>query len=385
MPTRSHAARLGGTELGSQRHVVGVFEGPEEATGVLVPFVVESLERGDRVIHFVEDREAYLERLTRTIDVSDPIESGQLDIRTWDESYLRNGGFSGSRMLAYVRRSLREGAQLGFSATRLIGDMQWAQDDVPGVDELVAYESQLHTILARPLVSVVCVYDSRSHSARRIAGIMAVHEAAIVGGTLQPGPRTGAAATPRERIMAAAWVLFAENGASRTGVDTLIEAAGVAKATFYRHFPSKDALIVAWLQDPRTGWFDRARAQAESRAATPGEVVPRLFEAVADWLDADDFLGCPYLNTAVEFSNPGHPASEAIRNYLAEIGRYLEQCVAAAGHRDSSRLARELHALLAGSISLAVPNRTSAYALAARDAAIQLLDGKRTRGNRPSR
>jgi AcrR family transcriptional regulator len=169
-------------------------------------------------------------------------------------------------------------------------------------------------------------------------------------------------------------LLFAENGTGPTGVDTLIEAAGVAKATFYRHFRTKDALIVAWLQDPRARWFDGLRAQAEARAENPVEVIPRLFEAVVEWLEADDFIGCPYLNTALEISDPSHPASQPIGEYLAEIERYLAERAAATGHPDSARVGRQLHALLAGSISLAVANRTTTHALAARDAAVRLLN-----------
>jgi AcrR family transcriptional regulator len=179
---------------------------------------------------------------------------------------------------------------------------------------------------------------------------------------------------PRARILAAAGVLFGEEGLARTGVDALIEAAGVAKATFYRHFPSKDALILAWLQDPRTRWFDRIRTQVEAQAAAPGEVIPKLFEAVAEWLEGGDFVGCPYLNTSVEITDATHPATGVVRDYLAEIGAYLEDRVAAAGHDDAARLGRELHTLLAGSISLGVANRTSSFVLAARDAAVQLLE-----------
>jgi hypothetical protein len=121
------------------------------------------------------------------------------------------------------------------------------------------------------------------------------------------------------------------------------------------------------------------RVLAESRASKADEVVPRLFEAVADWLETEDFVGCPYLNTAVEISDPAHPATIAIRDYLAEIGAYLDEHVAATGHADASRLGRELHVLLAGSISLGVANRTSSFVIAAREAAVQLLSEKRAR------
>jgi hypothetical protein len=113
---------------------------------------------------------------------------------------------------------------------------------------------------------------------------------------------------------------------------------------------------------------------ADSRATTPSEVIPRFFDAVADWLETDDFIGCPYLNTSVEISDPGHPATQAVREALAEIGAYLEESVAAAGHDDAARLGRELHALLAGAISLGVANRTSSFVMSARDAALQLLE-----------
>lgn len=226
--------------------------------------------------------------------------------------------------------------------------------------------------VARPNVAVVCAYDTRHHSAGQIAEVQAAHPTSFISGTLQESPGAAKSLPPRERILAAASLLFAETGVAQTGVDTLIEAAGVAKATFYRHFPSKDALIVAWLEDPRTRWFDRVRVIAEARAATPTELVPHLFEAVAEWLETDDFLGCPYLNASVEIA-PGHPATKTIQDYLAETGRYLEERVAATGHPDAARLGRELHALLAGSIALGVANRTSSHTLAARDAVVKLL------------
>ena len=372
MATLSRAVRLGQADLGKERHICALFEGAEDAASVMVPFVVEALDRGDRVIHLVGSRRAYLRRLSSEIDVTAVVESGQLDVRSWQTSYLSNGLFSGSRMLTYVRRTLREGQSIGFPATRLIGDMEWARDRLPGVGELVQYESGLDAILARPQTTVVCAYDLHRHSGHRIAGILAAHRVAFVRGKLQRAPRAVGAST-RERIMAAASLLFAENGIARTGVDALIDASGVAKATFYRHFPSKDALIVAWLQAPATRWFDRVRAQAEARAANASEVVPRFFEAVAEWLEADDFVGCPYLNTSVEIPDVGHPAADVIREALEEIGSYLQGAVARTGHPDSVRLGQELHALVAGAIALGAANRSTAPTFAARDAASRLL------------
>lgn len=373
MPTASRAVSLGGAELGRLRHICGLFDGEDDETSALDRFVVEGLINGERVVHIVESRDAYLERLGAVIDVSAAIESGQLDIRSWSEAYLSGGAFNASRMLAVLRRLLHEGRAGGFRATRLIGDMQWAQDGVDGLDELTAYEQEVATIVSRPFVSVVCAYDEQRHNAARIAAILPLHQAALVGGKLRLAPRNSPMTDPRARILAAAGVLFAENGIARTGVDALIEAAGVAKATFYRHFPSKDELVVAWLRDPRTRWFDRIRAQAEAAAATPSDVIPRLFEALADWLEGGDFVGCPYLNTSVEISDPGHAATDVVRHYLAEIGAYLEERVAATGHADAARVGRELHTLLAGAIALGVANRSSSFVLAARDAASELL------------
>src|ERR1700741_3857622 len=98
---------------------------------------------------------------------------------------------------------------------------------------------------------------------------------------IRPRPSIRPAGPPRDRILGAASVLFAERGLNRAGVDTLIAEADVAKATFYRYFPSKDDLIVAWLADSRTRWFERVLALAQSRAVDARDVVVQVFGAAA--------------------------------------------------------------------------------------------------------
>jgi AcrR family transcriptional regulator len=375
MPTRSRGARLGGAELGTARHVCGLFDGPDDKAAQLQPFVLEGIAEGDRVIYVVEDRAAQLDVLAGRTDVPAALASGQLEVLTWDESYLAGGRFSARRMLAYIRHLFREGLSPEFGSMRLVGEMEWAHPGVAGVDQLVEYERGLDAILARPGAWAVCAYDVRRHPDDLLAEVTPLHQAAISGGRLQKAGAAGSTPSPRQRILAAASLLFAETGISQTGVDSLIEAAGVAKATFYRHFPSKDALVVAWLEDPRTRWFDRVKAEVEAKMTDPAEVVSRLFEAVAEWLEDGDFVGCPYLNTAIEVNGSADPAAEASRSYLAEIGGYLRQQVAEAGYADADRLGPELHALLAGAISLGVANRSTVHVLAARDAARRLLAG----------
>src|SRR5439155_13027279 len=143
-----------------------------------------------------------------------------------------------SRMLAYVRQALREGTNLGYPATRLIGEMEWAQGDVCSLRDLVTYESGIDAILGRPPHTLVCAYDVRRHNASRIAAVLGVHRAAFVGGRLQRTNGNAVTTTPRDRILSAASRLFAGGGIPATGVDALIAAPGLAKAAFHRHLPT---------------------------------------------------------------------------------------------------------------------------------------------------
>jgi AcrR family transcriptional regulator len=375
MDTSRRPAHLAGEEL-SNRHVVLLGDGMDDVYDVLVPFVVEGFDGGDRAVHLVDPalREEHLERLAAGgIDVAAATASRQLDIRTWDESYLLGGAFDPRRQIGFLRKRLAEGRGLGFPATRLIGSLDWAADVPDVMADVLAYEMLVEALVRdRPDV-IVCTYDLRRHGARAVADVLGVHAGAVVGGvsrTLRVRDRESA----RERLLTAAAQLFHDVGIHATGVDALIAAAGVAKATFYRHFPSKDDLVVAWLRDPRARWFDDVRAQVDEYALPPAEAIPRLFDAVAEWLESTDYRGCPYLNTSVEITDPTHPARQVVSDYLQEIEDYLSGLVEAGGYRDPQKLGAELQTILSGSISLAMARRSTASAVRARDVALALLN-----------
>jgi AcrR family transcriptional regulator len=376
MPTSPRPIRLVGEDLRDHHHVCALVDGPAEADELLMPFIVDGMEAGDRAFHIVDPgfRDAHLGRLSESgIDVATAEASRQLEVRTWADAYLRGGTFDPSAQLAYIRATLDEGPVLGYERTRLIGSTEWAVEAAT-VRDLLAYEGRIDGILGDSPDVLVCTYDLKHHSARTIADVLGIHEAALVGGVLRTN-RGPSRPTARERLLTAAAQLFHENGILATGVDTLIAAAGVAKATFYRHFPSKDDLVVAWLRDPRARWLDRVRAEVEAQGRGAAASIPLLYEALGEWLETEGYRGCPYLNTAIEITDPAHPARAVVVDYLQEVEDYLASLAAEAGYRDPRALARQLQALAAGSISLAVARRSRAPAPAARDAAVLLLAG----------
>jgi len=339
-----------------------------------MPFIADGLDRGDRAVHIIDParRTTHAEWLASAgVDVQRALDTGQLEIPTWSDVYLNGGRFDRTSVRAFILETLAAGRARGFPLTRFIGYMGWATDEVGGVDDLVAYESDVDMALRGAADAVICVYDLERHGAGVMANVIAAHPLSLVDGDLRPS--RSASSSARDRILTAASQLFSRYGIGPTGVDALIASAGVAKATFYRHFPSKDDLIVAWLLDGRSRWVERVGRRADERAGSPREVIPAFFDAVAEWLETEDFRGCPYLNTAVEIGDETHPAVNVVRDYLLEFEAYLRSVLVAMGRRDSDALAPQLQTLLAGAITLAVARRSTAPAISARAAAVRLM------------
>jgi MEDS: MEthanogen/methylotroph, DcmR Sensory domain len=149
---RDKAIRFAGSVLGAQRHVCAFFHSPDEEYRVLLPFIKEGFERGEKAFHIVDPelRDQHVQRLESAgIDVAVAEQSGQLELRNWAEAYLREGHFDQDRMLALIQEVLEAGARQGFALTRLVAHMEWALEDRPGVDDLVEYETRLNYILPR--------------------------------------------------------------------------------------------------------------------------------------------------------------------------------------------------------------------------------------------
>jgi len=177
--------------LGGHRHVCAFFNSLDEQYRVLRPFIKDGVDRGERALHIVhpEVRDEHLKRLGEAgIDVERSMASGQLEVRLWQDAYLREDRFDQDVMLALIEEQLQSGAAAGSRRIRLMTHMEWSLLDKPGVDDLLEYETRLNYVLPRYDAPLICTYDLLTFSSSVAMNIMRTHPAAIIGGVLQENP-----------------------------------------------------------------------------------------------------------------------------------------------------------------------------------------------------
>ena len=135
-----------GGSLGQHRHICAFFNSLDDEHRVLRSFIKEGFDRGDKAFHIVDPelQGEHLRRLAETgIDVEQAMGTGQLELRRWQDAYLRGDRFDQDAMLALLEEVLQSAAASGYPLTRLVAHMEWALLDKPGVDDLVEYETRL--------------------------------------------------------------------------------------------------------------------------------------------------------------------------------------------------------------------------------------------------
>jgi AcrR family transcriptional regulator len=158
-------------------------------------------------------------------------------------------------------------------------------------------------------------------------------------------------ADARERILDSAYELFSRRGIRAVGVDEVIERAAVAKATLYRHFSSKDELVLAFLQQRERLWTkDWVEAEARRRGATPEERLLAIFDLFDEWFRREDFEGCSFINVLLETNDRGHAIGRASAVHLANIRAVLRSLAEEADLREPEQFAHSFHILMKGSI-----------------------------------
>ncbi|MBU6506000.1 MAG: TetR/AcrR family transcriptional regulator [Alphaproteobacteria bacterium] len=193
---------------------------------------------------------------------------------------------------------------------------------------------------------------------------------------LLSAPGAGAVASPRDRLLNTANDLFYRRGIHTVGIDEVIAAAGVAKMSLYRSFPSKDELIAAYLAR-RSGlywdWWDRVVARH------PGNPLRQLLALTASLRKRAlraSYRGCPFTNAACEFPEPDHPARRIAEANKREMRRRFRALAKAAGARSPARLADQLTLLFEGAYASVLTFGHRGPARSVVDAAATMIDAQ---------
>ncbi|MGN6679829.1 MAG: TetR/AcrR family transcriptional regulator [Streptosporangiaceae bacterium] len=176
----------------------------------------------------------------------------------------------------------------------------------------------------------------------------------------------------RERLLAAANDLFYKEGVHTVGIDRIIEQAGVAKASLYNTFGSKDELVRAYLETRYANVTARI-VQAVERYDTPRERLLAVFEGQGELFAQPDYRGCAFARASAE-SHPGDAAEQAAEGYRRWVRALLTELAVEAGVPEPEIMARQLHLLYDGSGQSARMAHDPAAATGARVAATSLLD-----------
>src|SRR5712671_583411 len=185
------SVNLFGENLDEGMHICTFFRTSAEKYRVLMPFIREGMEQGDRAFHIVSPslRSEHAQRIAEAgIDAARAEVEGQLEIMGWDEAHLRGGSFNPSAMLSLLPVLLNEGRTRGFPITRFIADMAWLVNDPGALNCLLEYECRLNLALPKAGDIVICAYDLDEFGAAIVIDALRTHPIVLIGGIVQRNP-----------------------------------------------------------------------------------------------------------------------------------------------------------------------------------------------------
>jgi len=181
---------LAGSKL-HHYHVAAFFRSRDEEYEVLQSYIQDGLRMGEKAIHICDPdlRHDHLHQLERMgVQTTDCTRTGQLEVLSWHDTYLRDGRFDGDTMMALVNETIQTSIAEGFPRVRIIGHMEWANESLPGVERLIEYEALANNFLNRMKQPAICVYDLNKFSGAIIMNALRAHPFAIVDGALHQNP-----------------------------------------------------------------------------------------------------------------------------------------------------------------------------------------------------
>lgn len=177
----------------------------------------------------------------------------------------------------------------------------------------------------------------------------------------------------REKILSVATTLFETRGIHASGVDTIIAESGVAKATLYKYFTSKNELIIEYLKEKSNRFYAWINLKLEDTKGDSRSILFQLCDLYEQWVTTPEFNGLPFHIGSVEFPDPTHP----VHNYSVvlsnELQQYLSRLADMAGIKDAQTLGQQLTIIFEGGALIERLSPGSGAAKRARNAAVTLI------------
>lgn len=167
-----------GEQLMSPMHICGFFDSREQQYEVIIPYIMEGLATNDKVINILEGKrhgEHCRCLADNGISIAEKMASGQLEVLASEDTYVKGGAFAAEKMYAMLENTLLSASRAGYESVRACGDMVWALDNLPGTDELLAYESSLNVLTPKYACSLICMYDINSFSQDTLMEVLLTH------------------------------------------------------------------------------------------------------------------------------------------------------------------------------------------------------------------
>jgi hypothetical protein len=192
MPMMPSSVALGvpGVQIAPGDHICAFYPSLADRDEILIPYLREGLRAGDKCVCVVDasDPEAVLASLGADIDLAPYLGRRQLEVQRSDETYLQGGAFSTDAMLDFWNQSVGGAVAGGFSFARAVGEMTWALRQMPGVEELVGYESRLNRFLPRYPQVILCLYELDQFSGEVLVDVLKTHPKVLLGGMVLDNP-----------------------------------------------------------------------------------------------------------------------------------------------------------------------------------------------------
>ena len=177
-----------------------------------------------------------------------------------------------------------------------------------------------------------------------------------------------------EHLLDVATELFCRQGYHATGIDQIIAESKIAKTTLYRHFKSKDELIVAVLRRIDERYRLAMRNKVDAEETDSKKKLLATFDYLEQWFNSKEFFGCPFMSAAAEFHKTGHPVFQEALMHKRLVTAYFEELARAAKLHNPTKLAEEVNLLHEGATAISHITREARIAMTAKAAAARLID-----------